>query len=180
MIPVNRSSIPPREDLLRSFNDILDDGLLTNNGPYVRNFEDALKKHSGCDHVHVVANGTLGLQMAIRALDLQGDIITTPFSFIASSSSIIWGGCTPVFADILPDTLCIDPASIESLITDQTVAIMAVHIYGNVVDIDEIERIAQKHDLKTIYDGAHAYGSRYKGQSCTQFRRHQCFKYACL
>jgi dTDP-4-amino-4,6-dideoxygalactose transaminase len=115
--------------------------------------------------------------MAIKALGLKGEIITSPFTWIATISAIQWEGCTPVFADIDPETLNIDPAAIEAAITDKTVAIMPVHVFGNVCDIEAIEEIAKKHGLKVIYDGAHAIGSSYKGKSALEYGDITCSSY---
>src|SRR5699024_4698703 len=108
---------------------------------------------------------TMALQMAIKALNLKGEIITTPFSFVATSSAIVWEGCRPVFADIDPQRLTIDPAAIETAITPETTAILATHVYGNPCDVETIQKIADKHDLKVIYDGAHAFGVTINGES---------------
>lgn len=165
MIRVNKSTVPSKASILKAFGSILDSGKLTNNGKYVLKLEHELVSCTQAKHACVVANGTLALHMAIKALGRQGEIVTTPFSFIASSSSIIWENCIPVFADIDPETFCIDPKSIKSCITDRTIAIMPVHIFGNICDINAIETIASEHGLATVYDGAHAFGSSYKGRS---------------
>src|SRR5690606_11983781 len=120
-------------------------------------------------HLLFATNGTVALQMAIKALDLQGEIITTPFSFIATTSSIVWEGCTPVFVDIDKASLNIDTTKIEAAITDKTTGIVATHVYGNPCDVVSIERIARKHNLKVIYDGAHAFGVKFRGQSIFEF-----------
>ncbi len=165
MVQFNKASIPPKEDLLRMFENVLDSGTITNNGPLVNELEAKLEQATGSNHALTIANGTLALHLAIRALKLKGEVITTPLTFIASSSSIIWEGCTPVFAEVDPETLCIDPESIKERITESTVGILPVHLYGNICDIDRIEAIADEHSLVTIYDGAQAYGSTYKGVS---------------
>jgi dTDP-4-amino-4,6-dideoxygalactose transaminase len=123
----------------------------------------------GVKHLFFVSNGTIALQIAIKALDLHGEIITTPFSYVATTSSIIWEGCTPVFVDIDSETLCINPDLIENAITPRTTAILATHIYGYCCDVEEIQLIAKRHKLKVIYDAAHAFGVKYKGNSLVQY-----------
>ena len=144
-------------------------GVLTHNGPLVQQFEKETCSILGINNLVAVSNGTIALQMAIKALELDGEIITTPFTWIATISAIQWEGCTPVFADINPETLNIDPKKIEEKITSKTVAIMAVHVFGNPCDIDEINQIAKKHDLKVIYDAAHGVGSTYNNKSILNF-----------
>ncbi len=134
-------------------------------GPLASDLEMKLKDHLGVNHLLFVTNGTVALQMAIKALDLKGEIITTPFSFVATTSSIVWEGCMPVFVDIDKDSLNIDASKIEVAITDQTAAILATHVYGNPCDVEAIEQIAKKHNLKVIYDGAHAFGVQLNGRS---------------
>ena len=138
---------------------------MTHNGPLLRKFEHDVAEWHGLQHHTVVVNGTIALQLAIRALGLKGEIITSPFSFIATTSAIMYEGCTPVYADINPETLNIDPAAIEAAITDKTVAIMPVHVFGNTCEVEAIEAIAKKHNLKVIYDACHSVGVRYKGKS---------------
>lgn len=140
-------------------------GILTHNGPLIQQLEKELAQKIGSSHLSIVNNGTIALQIAIKALDLKGEIITTPFTWVATVSAIKWEGCTPVFCDIDPETLNIDPAKIEELITDKTVAIMPVHVFGTACDVDAIEKIAKKHNLKVIYDAAHAIGTK-KNQEC--------------
>jgi dTDP-4-amino-4,6-dideoxygalactose transaminase len=141
---------------------IWNSGWVTNNGPCVQELEMKLKKYLGVKYLYLVSNGTLGLQIAIKALGLKGEVITTPFSYVATSSSLVWEGCKPVFADIKPGTLDIDPAKIEAAITKKTSAILAVHIYGNSCDVARINNISKKYKLKIIYDAAHAFGVKYK------------------
>lgn len=135
----------------------------------VNELELQLKEYLGLDHLLFVGNGTIALQMAIKALDLKGEIITTPFSYVATTSSIVWEGCTPVFVDILADRLTIDPDKIEEAITPQTSAILATHVYGIPCEVEEIQRIADKYKLKVIYDGAHAFGVKVKGKSLFEY-----------
>lgn len=165
MIIFNKVMIPPKEKVMEAFSQVLEEGMLTNNGPVVQKLESELKRDTGTHYALSTSNGTIALQLAIRALHLKGEIITTPFTFVATTSSILWENCTPIFADIDPDTLCIDPKSIKDKISERTVGILPVHIYGNACDIDGIEKVAQNNGLKTIYDGAQAYGSKYIGKS---------------
>ena len=158
MIPVTRPFLPPKEKYTEYISDIWKRDWLTNMGPLSNELELKLKKQLAVQHLLYVSNGTIALQLAIRALNLSGEIITTPFSFIATTSSIVWEGCEPVFVDIDPLTLNIDPASIEAAITDRTSAILATHVYGNPCDVERIQDIANRHGLKVIYDGAHAFG----------------------
>lgn len=140
-------------------------GIMTHNGPLVQRFEKECADKLGVPQMVSCTNGTIGLQMAIRALRLKGEIITTPFTFIATINSILWEGCTPVFVDIDPETLNMDPKKIEEKITYHTVGIMPVHVFGNACDIEAIDAIAKNHHLKVIYDACHAVGVNYKGQS---------------
>lgn len=142
---------------------------LTNNGPLVSDLELKLKEHLRVNHLLFVSNGTMALQMAIKALSLQGEIITTPFSFVATTSAIVWEGASPVFVDIDSDSLNIDPTKIEAAITNKTSAILATHIYGNPCDVEAIEKIAKKHHLKVIYDAAHAFGVQVNGKSIFEY-----------
>lgn len=165
MIPVTKSYLPSRE----LFNEYLDvawnKGWITNRGSLVQLLEERIKSYLGVNSVLLMTNGTLPIQIAIKTLQLKGEIITTPFSYVATTSSIVWEGCTPVFVDIHPDYLTIDETKIESVITQNTSAILATHVFGNPCHMEEIERIAIKYKLKVIYDAAHCFGVDYKGQS---------------
>ena len=169
MINVTRPFLPPREEYEEMLEGVWKRNWLTNSGPLVKKLELQLKEYLGVSNILYVNNGTTALQLAIKALDLKGEIITTPFSFIATTSAIIWESCKPVFADIDPDTFNIDPAKIEALITDKTTGILATHVYGNPCDIDAIDNIARKHNLKVIYDAAHCFGTKYKGKSVFEY-----------
>jgi len=169
MINVTKPFLPPVAEYEAYLTGIWDRVWLTNNGPLVNELEIKLKEYLGVDHLLFLTNGTIALQIAIRGLGLKGEIITTPFSFVATTSSIVWEGCEPVFVDIDPNTLNIDPALIEAAITEKTTAILATHVFGNPCDIDAIEKIAKKHNLKVIYDGAHAFGTTYKGRSVFEY-----------
>jgi dTDP-4-amino-4,6-dideoxygalactose transaminase len=162
---VTQPSLAPLEEFTELLRGVWDRGILTHNGPLVQQLEKDLCDKLGNPNMTVVSNGTIAIQMAIKALELQGEIITTPFTWVATVSAIKWEGCTPVFCDIDPETLNIDPSKIEALITDKTVAIMPVHVFGNPCEVEAIEAIAKKHGLKVIYDAAHAIGSTWKGES---------------
>jgi len=165
MIPVTKPFLPRVGEFEEYVNSIWERKWLTNNGPLVNELELKLKNYLNINHLLYVSNGTIALQIAIKALGLTGEIITTPFSFVATTNSIIWEGCTPVFVDIDADTFNIDPKKIEQAITPKTSAILATHVYGNPCDIDAIQEIADKHSLKVIYDAAHCFGTKYKNKS---------------
>jgi len=148
---------------------IWDKSWVTNNGKFVQELEQKLQGYLQVPHVQYVLNGTVALQIAIRVLDLHGKIITTPYSYVATTNSILWENCQPVFVDIDPQTFCIDPDLIEQSIDEQTTAILATHVYGFPCDVQAIEDIAQKHDLKVIYDGAHAFGVRIGNKSIFEY-----------
>jgi len=169
MIPVTKPYLPQKKEYELLIEEIWQRNWLTNNGPLVNKLEMQLKLYLKVNHLLFTGNGTVALQIAIKALKLKGEIITTPFSYVATTSSIVWEGCTPVFADIHPERLNIDPAKIEALITKDTCAILATHVYGIPCHIDEIQEIANKHNLKVIYDAAHAFGVEYKGKSLLEY-----------
>ena len=164
-IYVTMPTLAPLEEVNELMKGIWASGIMTHNGPLVQRFEKECATHLGVPQMVSCVNGTIALQMAIRALRLKGEIITTPFTFIATINSILWEGCTPVFVDIDPETFNIDPKKIEEKITYHTVGIMPVHVFGNCCDIEAIDEIAKKHNLKVIYDACHAVGVNYKGQS---------------
>lgn len=165
MIPVTKPFLPPQEEYQQYLNGIWHRNWLTNNGPLVNELELKLKEQLGVEHLLFLGNGTIAIQLAIKALNLTGEIITTPFSYVATTSSVVWEGCTPVFADIDPQRFTLDPSKIEALITPRTTAILATHVYGIPCHVEEIDTIAKKHGLKVIYDAAHAFGTTYKGKS---------------
>lgn len=169
MIPVTKPFLPPREKYDQFLDGIWERNWLTNNGPLVNELEQSLKKYLGLQNLLFLSNGTLAIQLAIKALSLSGEIITTPFSYVATTSSIVWEGCDPVFVDIDPCSFNIDPEKIEASITDKTSAILATHVYGNPCDIDNIDIIAKKYNLKVIYDAAHCFSTKYKGKSIFAF-----------
>lgn len=165
MITVTKTFLPPLAEYQALIDDIWSRGQLTNGGPLVEELEEKLKHYLGVKHLLYVSNGTLALQLAIKALELTGDIITTPFSYVATTSSIVWENCRPVFVDIDPRTLCLDATRIEAAITPATQAILATHVFGTPCAVEAIEEIAQRHGLRVIYDAAHAFGVRHRGQS---------------
>lgn len=169
MIPVTKSYLPPIEEYIKYLNRIWESNQLTNNGPLVQELEEKLKEYLGVRHLFFVSNGTIALQIAIKALDLKGEIITTPFSYVATTSSIVWEGCQPVFVDIDPKTLCLDPDLIEAAITPRTTAILATHVYGIPCDVEKIQSIAERHSLKVVYDAAHTFGVQYLGKSLVSY-----------
>jgi len=169
MIPVTKVYLPDKGKYKQYIDRIYDAGWLTNNGPLVRELEQRLQEYLGVKHLILVANGSLALQLAYKALDLKGEVVTTPFSFVATTSTLAWEGLKPVFADIDPSSFNIDPLTVEDKITEQTRAIVPVHVFGNPCDVEAIQGIAGKHDLKVIYDAAHAFGVNYKGQSVLNF-----------
>ncbi|NBG66646.1 DegT/DnrJ/EryC1/StrS family aminotransferase [Acidiluteibacter ferrifornacis] len=169
MIPVTKPYLPELSKYQDYVKTIFSRQWLTNNGPLVQQLEQKFREYLNIQNLLYVSNGTIALQLAIKALDLKGEIITTPFSYVATTSSIVWEGCKPVFVDIDSQTLNIDPAKIEAAITPRTSAILATHCFGNACDIEAIDAIAKKHHLKVIYDAAHCFGTKYKGKSIFDF-----------
>lgn len=165
MINVTQTFLPPLEEYVAQLKRIWESKWLTNRGELIQELEAKLEDLLDVKHLLVVSNGTIALQIAIKALDLKGEIITTPFSYVATTSSIVWEGCKPVFVDIDPNYLTIDETKIEQAITEKTSAILATHIYGNPCNVEAIAAIARKHKLKVIYDAAHCFGVKYKGDS---------------
>lgn len=168
-IYVTQPSLPPLEEFTKLLEPVWESGILTHNGPLLQQLEKGLSEKLSVENLALVTNGTVALQMAIRALELKGEIITTPFSWIATVSAIKWEGCKPVFCDIEEDSFNMDPNKIEALITENTVAIMPVHVFGTPCNVEAIEQIAKKHNLKVIYDAAHALGSTVNEQSVFNF-----------
>jgi dTDP-4-amino-4,6-dideoxygalactose transaminase len=169
-VNVAKTFLPPLEEYKTYLEQIWENVHLTNQGPLLKEFEGKLESYLGINNFHFVTNGTLALQLALSSLDItNGEIITTPFSYVATISSILWERCTPVFVDIDPKTLCIDADKIEATITKNTKAILPVHVFGNPCDVEKIEAIAKKHNLKVVYDGAHTFGVEYKGQSLLNY-----------
>ncbi|NCT84821.1 MAG: DegT/DnrJ/EryC1/StrS family aminotransferase [Comamonadaceae bacterium] len=163
-IHVTQPDLPPLDDFLPLLRDIWDNRVLTNGGGFHQRFEAALAEYLGVPHISLFTNGTIALVTALQSLRITGEVITTPYSFVATSHSLVWNGIKPVFADIDPVTLNLDPARIEALITPQTTAILPVHCYGTPCDVDAIQHIADNYNLRVIYDAAHAFGIRRLGE----------------
>lgn len=168
-INVTRSSLPAFEEYCAEIRDIWDSRWLTNMGDKHQALEAALRDYLGTENVTLLTNGHLALENILEALELKGEIITSPFTFASTTHAIVRCGCTPVFCDIDPETYTIDADRIEALITDRTVAILPIHVYGNLCDVDKIDRIAKKHGLKVVYDAAHAFGVKKDGVSSACF-----------
>ena len=169
-INVTEPFLPPLEEYVEYLKGIWERNWLTNQGPLVQELEQKLQAyHRLSTSVHCVANGSLGLQIALKALGVKGEIITTPFSYVATTACPLWEGCTVKFADIELDALTIDPKSVEAAITPQTEAILATHVFGNPCDVEALEAIAKKHGLVLIFDAAHAFGVTYKGKSILDY-----------
>lgn len=171
MIPVTKSFLPPIEEYNALVQRAFDNGWLTNRGELVLELEQKLTDHLELkdSKILLMNNGTIPLQIALKVLGKGGEVITTPFSYVATTAAIVWEGCVPVFVDIHPDHLTIDETKIEAAITEKTTCILATHVFGNPCNVEEIERIAKKHNLKVIYDGAHAFGVKYKGKSIFEY-----------
>ena len=168
-MPVTKPFSPPIAEYQELLSGIWQRNWFTNNGPLVNDLELKLKKHLDLKHLLYVSNGTIALQIALKALGITKKVITTPFSYVATTSSLVWEGCKPIYVDIDPETFNIDPTKIEDAIDSDTEAILATHCFGNPCDIDAIDRIAKKHNLKVIYDAAHCFGTTYKGKSVFTF-----------
>ena len=168
-IHVTMPTLAPLSEYSEILKGVWERGILTHNGPLVQEFENKIAEKLSINYFTAVTNGTIAIQMAIKALGLKGEIITTPFTWIATVSAIQWEGCQPIFCDVDPKTLNIDVSKIESLITENTVAILSVHVFGNPCDVEEIDRIAKLYNLKVIYDGAHAIGTTFKSKSIFEF-----------
>jgi dTDP-4-amino-4,6-dideoxygalactose transaminase len=166
---VTRSVLPPLEKLQAHLTDVWSSRILSNQGPKHAQFESALRALLRVPNVTLFSNGTLALTLGIRALQITGEVITTPFTFPATPHAIVWGGATPVFCDIDPITLCIDPVAVERMITSQTTAILGVHVYGMACDVATLQEVADRYGLKLIYDAAHAFGTEVNGVPIGQF-----------
>lgn len=169
MINVTKTYLPPFEDYAKVLKEAYEAGWITNNGKLLQRLEQQLKESLGVDQLFVCTNGTVTLQLALKALNVTGEVITTPFSYVATSNAILWEKCKPVFADIDAHTFCIDTDKIEALITSNTSAILATHVYGMPCAIERIAQIANKFNLRVIYDAAHAFGANYKGKSLLEY-----------
>lgn len=164
-IYVTQPNLPPLEEFIPYLQEIWNSKVLTNGGPFHQQLEQALCDYLGVKHLALFTNGTIALVTALQALRIAGEVITTPYSFVATSHSLLWNGIKPVFVDIDPNTLNLDPAKIEAAITSHTTAIMPVHVYGHPCDVDAIQKIADRYNLKVIYDAAHAFGVQCHGGS---------------
>jgi dTDP-4-amino-4,6-dideoxygalactose transaminase len=164
-IYVTQPYLPPLEEFYPYLEQIWESKWLTNAGPFHRELESKLADYLGVEHLALFSNGTLALVTALQALRIGGEVITTPFSFVATAHSLLWNGIKPVFVDIHPETYNLDPDKIEAAINPHTTAIMPVHVYGKPCDVENIQRIADAYGLKVIYDAAHAFGVHHKGKS---------------
>ena len=169
MINVTKTYLPNKEKYKKYIDEIYENGWLTNNGPLVQRLEKKLAQYLGVKNIILVSNGTVALEIAYRTLDIKGFAITTPFSFVATTSSLVTNNILPIFADIDPNTFNLDPKNIEKLITPNTSAIVPVHVFGNACEVEQIEKIANKHNLKVVYDAAHAFDVKYKNQSVLNY-----------
>jgi dTDP-4-amino-4,6-dideoxygalactose transaminase len=165
---VTQPYLPPLSEFIPYLEQIWESKTLTNRGPMHQRLERELCDHLGVEHISLFANGTLALVTALQALRITGEVITTPYSFVAGAHSLLWNGISPVFVDIDPVSLNLDPARIEAAITPQTTAIMPVHCYGTPCDIDAIQTLADNYNLRVIYDAAHAFGVQHQGRSLLQ------------
>ncbi|MFW6326976.1 MAG: DegT/DnrJ/EryC1/StrS family aminotransferase [Bacteroidota bacterium] len=166
---VTQPALPPLEEFVVYLQDIWQSKIITNNGPFHKQFEQALADYLGVKYISLFANGTLALMTALQALRITGEVITTPFSFVATTHSLWWNNIQPVFVDIEPKTFTLDPEKVEAAITPQTTAIMPVHVYGNPCKVEQLQKIADIYGLKIIYDAAHAFGVKVKGTSLLNF-----------
>lgn len=176
-ILVTRPSMPDIDEFMNEISDIWDSHWLTNMGPKHRAFQLQLESYLGVENVELLTNGHMALELTLQAMNLQGEVITTPFTFASTTHAIVRNGLIPVFCDIDPITYTMDVKNIEKLITDRTCAILPVHVYGNVCNIEEIERIARKYELKVIYDAAHSFGEEYKGKGIGTYGDASCFSF---
>jgi dTDP-4-amino-4,6-dideoxygalactose transaminase len=166
---VTQPSLPPLEEFIEYLKNIWQSKILTNNGPFHQQFERELADYLGVKHLSLFSNGTLALITALQALKITGEVITTPFSFVATTHSLWWNNIKPVFVDIEPEYFTIDPIKIEAAITPQTTAILPVHVYGYPCKVNEIQKIAETYNLKVIYDAAHAFGVKVNGNSILNY-----------
>ncbi|MGJ0494302.1 DegT/DnrJ/EryC1/StrS family aminotransferase [Aliarcobacter cryaerophilus] len=169
MINVTKSYLPNKDKYKKYIDEIYENGWLTNQGPLVQRLEKRLAKYLGVKNIVLVSNGTIALEIAYRALDLKGEVITTPFSFVATTSSLVTNKLIPIFVDINEKTFNLNPKNIEKKITSRTSAILPVHVFGNACEVEEIKKIANKHNLKVIYDAAHAFDVKYKDKSVLSY-----------
>lgn len=176
-ILVTRSSMPDFDEYIEEIRELWDTHWLTNMGVKHVEFQKKLSEYLDVPNIELFTNGHMALELSLQALNIQGEVITTPFTFASTTHAIVRNGLTPVFCDIRESDYTIDTEKIESLITDRTSAILPVHVYGNICNIEEIERIANKYGLKVIYDAAHAFGETYKGKTVGNFGDVSCFSF---
>lgn len=176
-ILVARSSMPGFSEYMDEIEELWDSHWLTNMGVKHRELQKELKEYLGVENVELLTNGHMALELTLQAMNLQGEVITTPFTFASTTHAIVRNGLEPVFCDIDSDTFTMDTERLEGLITDRTCAILPVHVYGNICNIEEIERIAHKYELKVIYDAAHTFGETYKGKGVGTFGDASCFSF---
>ena len=176
-ILVTRSSMPGLDEYMDEIKDMWVSHWLTNMGPKHKQLQDRLIEYMGVENIDLFTNGHMAIELTLQAMNLQGEVITTPFTFASTTHAIVRNGLEPVFCDIDPVTFTMDPEKLESLITDRTCAILSVHVYGNVCNIEEIERIAHKYELKVIYDACHTFGETYKGKGIGSFGDASCFSF---
>lgn len=174
---VTKSSMPLLEEYIEEISDMWETHWLTNMGPKHKKFQRELQQYMGVDNIDLLTNGHMALELTLQAMNLQGEVITTPFTFASTTHAIVRNDLIPVFCDIDPVTFTIDVNKLEDLITDRTCAILPVHVYGNVCNIEEIERISHKYELKVIYDAAHTFGETYKGKGIGSFGDASCFSF---
>jgi dTDP-4-amino-4,6-dideoxygalactose transaminase len=168
-IYVTKTWLPPLNTYVGRLEEIWREGRITNGGHQVGELERELGEYLGVPHVGFVHNGTVAIQLALRSLEIRGEVITTPYSYVATTSAILWEHSTPVFVDVDPRTFCLDPHLLEAAITPRTSAILATHVYGYPCDVDAIGDIARRHNLKVIYDAAHTFGVRYRGRALAAY-----------
>lgn len=176
-ILVTRSSMPPLDEYIDEIKDIWETHWLTNMGAKHKALEAELIRYLDVPHIDLLTNGHMALELSMQALGLTGEVITTPFTFASTTHAIVRNGLTPVFCDIDPVDFTMDVTKLEALITERTTAIVPVHVYGNICNVEEIERIAKKHGLKVIYDAAHTFGVKYKGRGIGSFGDVSCFSF---
>ena len=176
-ILVTRSAMPPMEEYIAEIRDLWQSRWLTNMGTKHTALQAALRDFFGAQNIELFTNGHLALELSLQALDLSGEVITTPFTFASTTHAIVRNGLEPVFCDIDPQDYTMDVTKLERLVTDRTSAIMPVHVYGNVCRVEEIERVARRYGLKVIYDAAHSFGVRYRGKSTALFGDVSCFSF---
>ena len=176
-ILVTRSSMPDFNEYIEEIRDLWDSHWLTNMGPKHKQFQENLKDYLDVGNIELLTNGHMALELTLQAMQLEGEVITTPFTFASTTHAIVRNGLKPVFCDIDPITFTIDVRKIETMITERTCAILPVHVYGNICNVDEIQRLADSHGLKVIYDAAHTFGEKYKGQGIGNYGDASCFSF---